>query len=198
VSTARRVTIATEPGELAALYERIAPRFGRPEVRQRAGRYLAALSGPVGRRNGWQMARQIGEKRPDGVQRLLNGARWDADAVRDDLRDYVVERLGDPAGVLTVVETGFPKKGDESAGVGRQLNPTTGRVENCQVGLFLAYSSPRGWTFIDRALYLPERWVEDRERRCRVGGPEEVVFATRGQLARVMLQRTFDVGVPAA
>jgi len=132
------------------------------------------------------------------VQRLLNAARWDADAVRDDLRDYVLEHLGDRSGVLVLVETGFPKKGPKSAGVARQPNPTTGRNENCQVGLFLAYATRRGWAFIDRALYLPEEWAEDEARRREAGVPEEVTFATKGELARKMLEPAFDVSVHAA
>jgi SRSO17 transposase len=184
--------------ELQRLHTLIAPRFGRPEVRERAGRYLAGLLGPVDRRTGRQMARQIGEGRADGVQRLINKARWDADTVRDDLRKYVIEHLGDPSGVLVLTEVGFPKKGPKSAGVARQPNPTTGRDEDCQVGLFLAYATPRGWAFIDRTLYLPEEWAEDRERRREAGVPEEVTFAAKGELARAVLQRAFEVGVPAA
>ncbi|MBA2782793.1 MAG: IS701 family transposase [Rubrobacteraceae bacterium] len=184
--------------ELKRLHTRISPRFRRPEVRERAGRYLAGLLEPMDRRTGRQMARQIGEGRADGVQRLLNKARWDADAVRDDLREYVVERLGDPSGVLVLTEVGFPKKGAKSVGVERLRNPTTGRLETRQEGLFLAYASPRGWAFIDRALYVPEEWAEDRERRRGVGVPEEVDFSTKGELARAMLQRAFEVGVPAA
>jgi SRSO17 transposase len=184
--------------ELKGLHSRIASRFGRREVRQRVACYLAELVGPVERRTGRQMARQIGEERPDGVQRLLNAARWDADAVRDDLRDYVVERLGDRTGVLVLAEMGFPKKGPYSAGVARQRNPTSGRVEDCQVGLLLAYASPRGWAFIDRALYLPEKWAEDEVRRRQAGVPQEIIFATKGELARAMLERAFGAGVPAA
>ena len=184
--------------ELKRLHTRISPRFRRPEVRDRARRYLVGLLGPVERRTGRQMAGQIGEGRADGVQRLLNKARWDADAVRDDLRDYVLEHLGDASGVLVLAEIGFPKKGAKSAGVARQPNPTTGRDENCQVGLFLAYASPRGWAFIDRALYLPEEWAEDEARRREAGVPEEVAFATKGELARKMLERAFDASVPAA
>jgi SRSO17 transposase len=184
--------------ELKRLHARIASRFGRPEVRERAESYLVGLLGSVARRTGRQMARQIGEERPDGVQRLLNAARWDADAVRDDLRDYVVERLGDRTGVLVLVETGFPKKGPYSAGVARQRNPTSRREENCQVGLFLAYWTPRGWAFIDRALYMPEEWAEDEVRRRQAGVPQEINFATKGELARAMLERAFGTGVPAA
>jgi SRSO17 transposase len=144
------------------------------------------------------MARQIGEGRADGVQRLLNKARWDADAVRDDLRDYVVEYLGDASGVLVLAEIGFPKKGPNSAGVERLRNSTTGRLENRQLGLFLAYASRRGWACIDRALYLPEKWAEDEARRREAGVPGEVTFATKGELARKMLERAFDSSVPAA
>jgi SRSO17 transposase len=184
--------------ELKRLHTLIAPRFGRPEVRERAGRYLAGLLGPVDRRTGPQMAEQLGEGRADGVQRLLNAARWDADAVRDDLRDYVIGHFGDHSGVLVLAEVGFLKKGPYSAGVARQPNPTTGRDENCQVGLFLAYASRRGWAFIDRALYLPEEWVEDEVRRRQAGVAEEVTFATKGELARRMLERAFDASVSAA
>lgn len=184
--------------ELAALQERLAPRFGRPEVRARAGRYLAGLLGRVGRRNGWQLAEALGERGPDGVQRLLRTARWDADAVRDDLRAYVVERLGDPGAVLVVDETGFLKKGAKSAGVARQYSGTAGRVENCQVGVFLAYAAPAGRAFLDRALYLPRAWAEDLPRRRAAGIPDGVGFATKGDLARQMLARAFAAGVPAA
>ena len=123
---------------LAALHGRIAPRFGRPEVRARAGRYLAGLLGPVERRNGWQLAEQAGEATPDGMQHLLARADWDADQVRDHLRAYVVEHLGDEQAVLGVDATGFVKKGTESVGVQRQYSGTAGRIENCQIGVFLA------------------------------------------------------------
>jgi SRSO17 transposase len=197
LSTQEQAHNAALREELKRLHSRISPRFRRPEVRERAGRYLAGLLGPVERRTVRQMAVQIGEERADGVQRLLSAARWDADVVRDDLRDYVVENLGDPSGVLVLAEIGFPKKGPKSAGVARQLNPTTGRDEDCQVGLFLAYWSPRGWAFIDRALYLPEEWAEDKTRRREAGVPEEVTFTTKGKLARRLLERAFDASVPA-
>jgi SRSO17 transposase len=184
--------------ELERLYSRIAPRFRRPEVRERAGRYLAGLLVSVERRTGRQMAGHMGEKTDDGVQRLLNKARWDAAAVRDDLRDYVLEHLGDASGVLVLTEIGFPKKGPKSAGVERLRNPATGRLENRQLGLFLSYASPRGWASIDRVLYLPEEWAEDGARRREAGVPEEVTFATKGELARKMLERAFDASVPAA
>ena len=190
--------IAAWREELHALSERIAPRFGRGEVRARAGRFLTGLLGPIERRNGWQLAEQAGERAPDGVQRLLRTARWDADAVRDDLRAYVVEHLGDERAVLVVDETGFLKKGTKSAGVARQYSGTAGRVENCQVGVFLAYAGPRGRAFLDRALYLPKAWADAPGRRREAGVPPEVGFVTRGELARAMLARAFAAEVPAA
>lgn len=183
---------------LKELHARIAHRFQRPEVRVRAYRYLAGLLGEVGRKNSWQMAEAIGETRPRGVQHLLNDARWDPDAVRDDLREYVVEHLGDEhSGVLIVDETGFLKKGEKSVGVARQYTGTAGKKENAQVGVFLCYSSEEGAAFIDRALYLPREWAEDSARREEAGVPEEVWFATKGELAQRMLERAFEAGVPA-
>ena len=190
--------IASWQDDLAALQDRIAPRFGRPEVRARVGRYLAGLLGAVARRNGWQLAEVLGERTPDGVQRLLRTAQWDAEAVRDDLRAYVVEHLGDPGAVLVIDETGFLKKGTKSAGVARQYSGTAGRIENSQIGVFLAYASPQGQAFLDRALYLPKAWVEDAARREAAGIPPEVGFATKGDLAQTMLARAFAAEVPAA
>ena len=183
---------------LDGLHARIAPRFRRSEARARARRYVVGLLGPVARKNGWQLAEHLGEAGPQGVQRLLNGADWDADTVRDDLRGYVTEHLGDPAGVLIVDETGFLKKGVKSAGVQRQYSGTAGRRENCQVGVFLAYAAPRGCAFVDRALYLPECWADDAERSAEAGIPTETSFATKGELARQMLERAFAAGPPAA
>jgi len=185
-------------GGLEALHARSAARFKRAEVRARVRRYVAALLERVDRKNGWQLAEQLGERGPQGVQRLLNTARWDADAVRDDLRDYGVEQLGDADGVLIIDESGFLKKGTTSVGVKRQDSGTAGRVENCQVGVFLAYASARGRAFLDRALYLPKEWAADAARRVEAGVPPEVVFATKGVLARAMLARAFAAGVPAA
>ena len=183
---------------LDALHGRIAHRFGRSEVRERAHRYLAGLLGPVARRTGWQLAEHLGERHPRGVQRLLDAARWDADAVRDDLRAYVAEHLGDERGVLVVDETGFLKKGTKSVGVARQDSGTAGRTENCQVGVFLAYAGRGGRAFLDRALYLPRAWADDPARRTEASVPEAVHFATKGALATGMLRRAFAGGVPAA
>ncbi len=186
------------PEYLEDLHARIAHRFRRSEVRERARRYLTGLLGDARRKNGWQMAEAMGQAQPRGTQRLLNGSHWDADAVRDDLREYVVEHLGDEeSGVLIVDETGFLKKGEKSVGVARQYTGTAGKRENCQVGVFLAYASKEGAAFMDRALYLPREWTDDPQRLSEAGVPEEVGFATKGALARVMLQRAFEAGVPA-
>src|ERR687884_1263257 len=145
---------------LGALHARIGARFRRAEPRRRALAYLRGLTSPVERKNGWQLAEQAGERTPDGMQRLLATADWDADAVRDDLRAYVVEHLGDPAAVLVIDETGFVKKGTKSVGVQRQYSGTAGRIETCQIGVFLGYASRHGHVLIDRALYLPESWTK--------------------------------------
>jgi SRSO17 transposase len=184
-------------GEFEQLVERIGPRFVRPEVRRRAAGFLRGLLGRVDRKNGWQLAEHAQETTPDGMQRLLTTARWDADALRDDLCGYVTERLGDPAGVLVVDETGFLKKGAKSAGVQRQYSGTAGRIENCQVGVFLAYASPKGQALVDRELYLPKEWVSDVDRRAEAHVPAKVGFQTKPQLAQAMLARALDAGVPA-
>ena len=184
---------------VAELHGRIAHRFARSEVRERARRYLVGLLDRVERKNGWQLAEAIGESGPRGVQRLVSSATWDADAVRDDLRGYVVDHLGDPAsGVLVIDDTGFVKKGDKSCGVGRQYTGTVGDTANAQVGVFLAYASEKGAAFVDRALYLPRGWTDDPDRRRAAGIPGSVRFATKLTLARRMLARAFAAGVPAA
>ena len=184
--------------ELEALSDRLAPRFGRVEVRHRASGFLCGLLSAAERKNGWQLAEQAGDRTPDGTQRLLNHARWDADEIRDDLRDYVVEHLGDPGGVLVIDETGFLKKGTKSAGVQRQYSGTAGRIENCQIGVFLAYAGPGGHALVDRELYLPQSWTQDRPRCRQAGVPDRVEFHTKPQLARAMLARALDAGVPTA
>ena len=182
---------------LAELTGRIGAHFRRAEVRKRVGRYLQGLLAPVERKNGWQMAEELGEANAHGVQRLLQEADWDEEAVRQDLRAYVIEHLGEDSGILVVDETGFLKKGKKSAGVARQYSGTAGRRENCQVGVFLLYASSKGGAFIDRALYLPEEWTTDRVRCREAGIPDEVGFATKGELAQQMLARAFAAGVPA-
>jgi SRSO17 transposase len=187
--------VAAWAAGLEALHARIAQHFGRAEPRHRALAYLRALLSPIQRKNGWQIAEQAGEATPDGVQRLLATSDWDADRVRDDLRAYVLEHLADPDGVLVVDETGFLKKGTKSAGVQRQYSGTAGRIENCQIGVFLAYAGPLGRTFIDRELYLPEEWTADRGRCREAGIPEAVAFQTKPQLARQMVARVLAAGV---
>ncbi len=182
---------------LAEMHARIAPRFARSEPRARVLAYLSGLLAPVERKNSWTLAERAGEISPDGMQRLLAGADWDADAVRDDLRGYVVDHLADPTGVLIVDETGFLKKGPKSAGVARQYSPAAGRVENCQVGVFLAYATPAGRTLVDRELYLPKVWAQDAGRRAQARIPASVEFATKPELAMAMLTRAMDAGLPA-
>ena len=181
---------------LQELHARIAHRFSRSESRQRVLAYLQGLLGSVERKNGWQLAEYAGDATPDGVQRLLAVYHWDADQVRDDLQGYVMEHLGDPGGVLVVDETGFLKQGKKSVGVKRQYSGTAGKVENCQIGVFLAYGSRRGAAFLDRELYLPQEWAADGARRREAGVPQDVVFRTKGQLARGMIARAVAAGVP--
>jgi SRSO17 transposase len=183
---------------LEALMERLAPRFKRPEPRRRALAYVRGLLAPLERKNGWQLAEAAGDASPDGVQDFLARMRWDADRVRNDLRAYVVEHLGAADAVLVVDETGFVKKGIKSCGVQRQYSGTAGRIENCQIGVFLGHASRHGQALIDRALYLPERWVADEERCAEAGVPTGLAFATKPQLARAMLERAFAAGVPCA
>lgn len=178
-----------------ALVELIAGRFGRVEPRRRVGAYLRGLLAGLERKNGWTLAEHAGAVSPDGMQRLLRTAGWDVDGVRDDLRGYVLDELGDPAGVFIVDETGFIKKGVRSAGVQRQYTGTTGKVDNCQLGVFLAYASPRGRALIDRELYLPKSWTDDRSRCAAAGVPGEVGFATKPELGLAMLERALAAGV---
>ena len=183
--------------ELAALHARIGPHFQRAEVRERVGRFLRGLLCRIERKNGWQLAEELDESGPQGVQRLLNAAAWDEEAVRDELRAYVLEHLEEEHGVLVVDETGFVKKGKKSVGVARQYSGTAGRRENSQMGVFLLYASTKGQAFIDRALYLPEEWMQDPVRCREAGVPESVRFATKGALAQQMLARAFAAGVKA-
>lgn len=183
---------------LTEVERRIGAHFTRREARWHAGAYLRGLLSPVERKNGWQIAEINGETTPYGIQHLLGRAQWDADALRDDLRPYVVEHLGASQAVLVIDETGFLKKGQHSAGVARQYSGTAGRVENCQIGVFLTYASRQGHVLLDRELYLPKEWTDDAARCKGVGIPAERLFTTKPQLAQQMLQRAFDAGVPAA
>jgi SRSO17 transposase len=183
--------------QLTEVAERMGPRFLRSEPRRQALAYLQGLLSPVERKNSWQLAEQAGDPGPHRFQHLLGRAVWEADEVRDDLQAYVQEQLADPDGVLIVDETGFLKKGNHSVGVQRQYSGTAGRIENCQVGVFLAYAAARGHTFLDRALYVPEEWAQDQPRRHAAGIPKEIRFATKPVLARQMIERALANGVPA-
>lgn len=184
--------------ELEAVATRIGAFVPRPESRDRLGRFLRVTVAGETRRNGWQLAEAAAETTPHGMQRLVASAAWDVDGVRDDLHRYVVQALGDKDGVLIVDETGFLKKGTKSAGVQRQYSGTAGRIENCQIGVFLAYATARGHAFIDRALYVPESWIADRAR-CREAGISATVgFRTKPQLAQAMLARALTAGLAPA
>jgi SRSO17 transposase len=183
--------------ELDVVADRLAGFFARSEPRARAVGYIRGLLGTAERKNGWQLAEELGDPTPDGVQHLLARALWDADAVRDDLARYVAAHLGDPGGVLVVDETGFLKKGVQSVGVARQYSGTAGRIENCQVGVFLGYTTPKGRALLDRELYLPKEWAADGDRRKGAGIPRQVEFATKIALGKRMVDRAVAAGVPA-
>jgi SRSO17 transposase len=182
--------------ELLRAHSLIAGLFARSEARGRSLSYMQGLLSGCERKNGWQMAEWMGEASPYAVQHLLDRASWDADAARDRVREYVVEALGSPDAVLIVDETGFVKKGVHSAGVKRQYSGTAGRIENSQVGVFLCYASDKGAALVDRALYVPQEWAEDRERCLAAGIPDTIEFATKPELARQMIGRALDAGVP--
>jgi SRSO17 transposase len=182
--------------ELSALKERLAPVFRRRELRETGAAFLDGLLSGIERKTGWLMAEQAGLERPFRMQALLGRSRWDADALRDAVRGYVVEAMGDPDGVLVVDETGFLKKGDRSVGVARQYSGTAGRIENCQVGVFLAYASRLGQALIDRRLYLPEAWAKDALRRGMAQVPGDIAFASKIEIARDMIAAALDAGVP--
>ena len=182
--------------DFEAFHGRFAHLFARSEPREQAAKYMHGLLGPVARKNGWQLAEAIGDDRPDKTQRLLYSAKWDVDAARDELQCFVVEVFGDEDGIGVVDETGFLKKGPKSVGVKRQYSGTAGKVENCQIGDFLVYVSPRGFAFLDRRLYLPEEWCDDMERRAEAKVPPEVEFRTKPQQAAGMLKHAWELGVP--
>jgi SRSO17 transposase len=182
---------------LADIERRLARYFARAEPRRRAMAYLRGLLSPAERKNSWQVAEVSGETTPYAFQHLLGRALWDADAVCDELRWYVLDHLREPQAVLVIDETGFLKKGRHSAGVARQYSGTAGRIENCQIGVFLAYASRHGHMLLDRELYVPQAWINDRMRCRQAGIPEDRRFATKPQLAKQMLARAVAAGVPA-
>jgi SRSO17 transposase len=190
-------TMAGGQAYLADVARRLARYFTRSQSRQRVMAYLQGLLSEAERKNSWPLAEVCGESTPDGFQYVLNRADWEAEAVRDELRHYVIPHLGDSHGVLVLDETGCLKKGEHSAGVARQYRGTAGKVENCQVGVCLGYASPLGHALLDRELSLPREWTDEPER-CRPAGiPADRRFATKPQLAQAMLQRALTAGVPA-
>jgi len=183
--------------EFQEMCGRISPVFARSETRQRAQTYLQGLLSPLERKNGWQLAEQAGESTPYAMQYLLDRAVWDAEDLRDEMREYIRSRLGKGGGMLVIDETGFLKKGTKSVGVQRQYSGTAGRIENCQIGVFLTYTSSVGHTLLDRELYLPKSWTNDPQRCREADVPKKVGFATKPALAARMLWRTLDGGVQA-
>lgn len=181
-------------------FEKFHERFGwifcRSEAREQSGKYLQGLVAGVQRKNGWQMAEEVGDAAPDKTQRLLYQAKWAADEARDEWQAYVMEELGEADGIGIVDETGFIKKGTKSAGVERQYTGTAGQIENSQVGTFLGYASRRGHTLIDRRLFLPETWISDEHRRQEAKIPKEVKPPTKPQQAREMLEQAWARGMP--
>jgi SRSO17 transposase len=191
---------SVDPARWQVMFEelmgRIAGRFARVEPRRRVRAFVAGLLAELPRKNCWTIAEHAGEANPDGMQHLLARAVWDAEAVRDDVRGYVLEQLADPDAVLVVDETGDLKKGIATVGVQRQYTGTAGRTENAQVTVWLTYASSSGHGLIDRALYLPRCWTDDPDRRAAAGVPDTVGFATKPALARQMIARALDAGVP--
>ena len=193
-----RVDVQSWRGYWTELDRRIASVFARSESRTRAMTYVAGLLSPAERKNSWQLAEISGDPHPYGFQHLLGRAEWEPDLLRDRLRSYVTDYLHAPDAVGVIDETGFLKKGTHSVGVARQYSGTAGRIENCQIGVFLAYASCHGHTLLDRELYLPADWMDDPDRCRQAGIPETRTFATKPALARQMLERTLDAGVAFA
>src|ERR671933_2244144 len=181
---------------VAEVERRLAPYFARAEARQQAMAYLRGLLSPVERKNSWQVAEVVGAANPYGLQHLLGRAQWDVDAVRDDLHGYLTDYFGDADAVIVIDETGFLKKGHRSAGVAHQYSGTAGRIENVQIGVFLTYASPHGHTLLDRELYLPKEWTDDRARCAQAGIPSTRRLQTKPALAKQMLQRVREAKLP--
>ena len=197
VGRVTEATIERWAAEVDKAGARIARHFPRVEVKRRATAFVKTLLSDVERKNGWQTAERLGEDGPSAVQHLLGRSRWDPDALRDELVGYVSETLGDADGVLVVDETGFLKKGTHSVGVARQYSGAAGRIENCQVGVFLGYATVKGHVLVDRELYLPKGWANDAARRKAAGVPKGIEFATKIALARRMIERAVATGLPA-
>src|SRR5947208_10607700 len=191
-------TLALWAASLREIKKRIRPLFGQERVAKNAGLFLEGLLGDEQRKTGWMRAEAAGDPGPWRQQAILGRRDWDADALRDIVRDYVIEHLADDDAVLVVDETGFLKQGKRSCGVARQYTGSAGKITSCQIGVFAAYVSRHGHGFIDRALYMPKAWAEDPARRARAHVPQQIAFATKPHLARVMVERAIAAGVPFA
>jgi SRSO17 transposase len=191
-------TLELWAASLREVKARMRPLFTQERVAASAGLFLDGLLGEERRKTGWMRAEAAGDPGPWRQQAILGRGRWDADALRDIVREYVVERLAEPNAVLVVDETGFLKQGQASCGVARQYTGSAGKITNCQIGVFAAYVSGRGHAFIDRALYLPKAWADDPVRRAAAHVPQQIAFATKPHLARAMIERAIAAGVPFA
>ena len=191
-------TLELWASSLRALKQRIRPLFQQTRMAASAGLFLDALLGAERRKTGWMRAEAAGDPGPWRQQALLGRATWDADALRDVVRNYAVEALAEPDAVLIIDETGFLKQGKVSCGVHRQYTGSAGKITNCQIGVFAAYASGKDHAFIDRQLYLPKTWTDDRARRTAAHVPADVAFATKPHLARVMIERAIAADVPFA
>lgn len=178
--------------------DRLRPLFKHPSVADSAASYIDGLLGPERRKTGWMRAEAAGDAGPWRQQAVLGRAVWDADALRDVTRDYIVETLGSPDAVLVIDETGFLKQGKSSCGVARQYTGSAGKITNCQIGVFAAYVSEHGHAFIDRRLYLPKSWTSDPERRAAAHVPDDVAFATKPAIAAAMIEGAIAAAVPFA
>src|SRR5690349_1051280 len=191
-------TLALWASSLREVKTRIRPLFTQDRVARSAGAFLDGLLGPERRKTGWMRAEAAGDPGPWRQQAILGRGRWEADALRDIVRDYALETLADPNAVLVIDETGFLKQGKSSCGVGRQYTGSAGKITNCQIGVFAAYASRHGHAFLDRALYLPKAWTGDPGRLATAHVPPEVGFATKPRLAGRMVERAIAAGVPFA
>jgi SRSO17 transposase len=195
-------SVELDPARWQELFDQlmggVAGRFGRVDLRRRARAFVRGLLADLPRKNCWTIAEHAGDATPDGMQHLLARAVWDHDQVRDDLRDYLVDHLGDPEATLVIDETGDLKKGTHTVGVQRQYTGTAGRIENAQVAVYLVYATDAGHAMVDRELYLPRSWTDDPARCRAVGVPDEVGFATKPKLATAMICRALEAAVPAA
>jgi SRSO17 transposase len=198
VAAAHSVSVERWHRGFGEVIDLIAPRFARYEPLRHAAGLIEGLVSGLDRKNCWTIAEHRGDLSPDGLQHLLARAKWDADAVRDDLRGYVVDHFGDPEAILVVDETGDLKKGTHSVGVQRQYTGTAGRIENAQVAVYVTYAAPAGHALIDRALYLPRSWTGDKDRCAAAGVPDETTFATKPALAAAMVTRAVAAGAPCA